>query len=226
MRNIFSILLFIIGIVTTAQAQIAFEAGLNMGNLNIESDGTKVPTKFRPSGAVGIVGDIRMNDHIFFQPGLFYKGEGCIIKTGDEEVVINTTTLNLNFEYKTGEKCGNRFLFGIGPYVSIINNVNYGGLNYLNQLDLGPAVNVGFLKKKHLYIRLSYQLGLVNLLDGGDNKNYIKSSAIGATLGYLIGGCRERGYRGGGAGSNNHWRGLRKNHYSTKERNYNPKWLY
>ena len=231
MKKLCNALLLILVMVTTAQGQIAFEGGLNAANLSLKEGGTKLSTKFLIRSAIGIMADIRVSgNHFYFEPGLYYKGDGAIVKDpSDYPVIINTTTLNLNVEYKTGEKCGNRFFFGVGPYFGFINTGGYDFSAYggdpLKQVDFGPAFNLGYLKRKHLYLRLSYQLGVVNLLVAGDDKNSIKTSNLGLTAGFLMGGCRVRRYGGSRGHTNNHWRGLRNNGQYRKERNYKPSWL-
>ena len=240
MRNIGFTLSLIILTVATANAQIAIEGGLNMSNMSIKEADTKLATKFRTGGAVGIVGDLSFNEHVYFQPGLFYQTAGCVI-TGPPsgEYDLNTITIPLNIEYKAGEKCNSRFFAGAGPYVcknlsGTFSRDSYGpvpsssgSLNIgtdIKALDLGLGVNVGYQIKKHFYFRLHYQVGLTNLDASGDSKNSTKTSAIGFTMGFLFGGCRNSGdsfFRN----SPSHWRGIKKGKHSQKALNYHKAWL-
>ena len=206
-----------------ANGQISMEGGVNMANLAFKLNDVQQKTKFKAMAMVGLVGDIKMSDHIYFEPSVFYKGDGC--KFGDTlDVVINTTTVNFTIEYQSGTKCGSRFLFGAGPFLSFINSSTYEGENFLKTKDFGASANIGYRAGKHWYLRLTYQMGLTNLINGGDDKNYIKTTGIGITLGFKMGGCRPKFFGSGRSRDSHHWRGLRNNGSYRKERNYRH-WL-
>lgn len=209
------ILLLITLFTKATHAQVGLEAGLNMANLAIESGGTKVSTKFRPGAAMGLFGDLRLdqNGHVYFEPGAYYQNDGAGLKgTPSGKYIINSANFPLNIEYKTGYKCGRRFFVGIGPYIGVNLNgsIDYNSANGINgsatelvigtsikQIDYGFGVNLGYINRKHLFARLHYQLGLDNEVPSGDSKNYIKQSSAGLTIGYMIGGCRARSAFGG-----------------------------
>ena len=209
-----------------AKGQISLEGGVNMANLAIKVNDEKLKTKFKALTIFGLVGDIKMSDHIYFEPSVFYKGDGCTLNDGGDgvPVIMNTTTVNFTVEYQSGTKCSSRFLFGAGPFLSFIHNSTYDGDAILKDKDFGLAANVGYRAGKHWYLRLTYSMGMVNLVDGGDDKNYIKTTGIALTAGFKMGGCRPRGYGTGRSRDSHHWRGLRNNGSYRKERNYRH-WL-
>jgi Outer membrane protein beta-barrel domain len=237
MKSFGSALLFVALMTSSAaHAQVAIEGGINLANMSITSAGTSIQSKFLARGTVGLLADIGLNQHVYFEPGVFLQGGGAtLISPVAGQYIFSTTTVHLDLEYKTGEKCGNRFLLGVGPYFAKINSGEYAytstktimgsagelvigsgdGAN-MKSLDMGLALNAGYLKAKHLYIRFRYQLGVANLVPGGDDKNSIKTSGIIITGGVLFGGgCRERKSRSG-SGIGNHWRGLSKGRYSRR----------
>ena len=240
MKNIGSVLLFILFTAATANAQIALEGGVNIANLSIKSDGAKWTTKFLTGGAVGIAADILLVPNIYFQPGLFYEMNGCTI-TGvpNGSFTVRTVTIPLNIEYKSGDKCSSRFFIGAGPYIGRNTSGEYDisahgkipavggplvvdpapGYNY-KKVDVGFGINLGYQLKKHSYLRLRYQVGFINLIPGGDADNFIKSSSIGVTLGHIFGGgCRAiRRENVDVSPKTNHWRGLSKGIYSRRPR--------
>ena len=217
-------------------AQVGFEAGLNMSTLSIASGGTKVPTKFRPGAAMGLFADMRLdrNAHVYFEPGAYYQNDGAGLKgTPSGKYIINTANFPLNIEYKSGDKCSRRFFVGIGPYIGA--NLN-GSIDYnsasgipatstelvigtsIKRIDYGLGLNVGYIGRKHLFVRAHYQMGLANEVPSGDAKNFLKESSGGLTIGYMIRGCRGGGWYGGSRSrGGNHWRGLKKNRWSTHE---------
>ena len=233
MRTFISSLLLALFLSATASGQIAIEGGVNLANLAYKVNGDQLKTKFATLALVGLVGDIKMSDHIYFEPSVFYKGDGCKVSLADGStlpVTLNTTTLNLTIEYQSGTKCSSRALFGAGPFLSFINSSTFGdeksnsSTNLLKDKDFGISANVGYRVGKHWYLRITYSQGLVNLIDGGDDKNYIKTMGIGITGGFKMGGCRPKMYGSGHGRDNHHWRGLRNNGHYRKVRNYRH-WL-
>ena len=233
-----------VAMATAVRAQIALEAGLNMSNMAIKAGDTKLTTGFKAGGVAGILADIHMGGQVYFQPGFFYQSAGCnITSTPAGDYTVTTVTVPINFVYKTGEKCGARWMFGFGPYIA--DNVSgtfsrdaYGPLpggsgslvfgsdpkDNLKGLDMGINAGVGYQTKKHFYFRLRYQLGLANLSPTSDGQSSIKTTAIGVSIGYLFGSCAERGY-GFGSSGGSHWRGMSKSKYSRRTYNYHKKWL-
>ncbi len=236
MKNIAITLLFILSLSPDAGAQFAFEGGINLANLSLKSAGNKVTTSFKTGAAFGFVIDMEIADNIYFQPGVFYLMNGCTLKDPKGSYNINTLTFPLNIEYKSGEKCSSRFFAGAGPYIGDNISGDYiiedngiipgtsGKLTIgsdknanLKALDLGIGANIGYQLKKRLYLRIRYQAGLVNLTPGGDNKNSMKTSSIGITLGCLFASCGSG--RGGSSfrvHGGNHWKGMSKGKYSRK----------
>jgi len=217
MKKIILSLLCIAAIGTTAKAQLAIapELGLNMANITGKSDGTTVNTKMKAGIGLGAVIDLGLTDNIYFQPGLFYEMTGCSFTdepTG--KYSINTITIPLNFEYKTGKEGGNRFFVGIGPYIAVNFSGTYSfdalggyssgssgslkigsaktdpntgtGGDDVKALDLGAGINIGYLVANGFYFRLHYQIGFTNLDPDGDANNTMYSSAFGATVGFYL----------------------------------------
>ncbi len=230
MKKTYLLLLLFASLATVVHAQIGFEAGLNMANLSIKSNGTKAGTKYKAGAAMGIFADIKLGDggHMYFEPAAYYQNNGATIKgTPNYKYMINSADFPLSIEYKSGEKCSQRFFVGIGPYLGDNINGSY-SIDYIGTIvqkfDFGIGLNAGFIGKKHLYIRARYLIGLENEYPGGDSKNSIKQSSGGLTIGYMIRGCRSRSSFGGSRrGGGNHWRGLKKNHWSTRQRFRTPR---
>ena len=227
MKKICLLLLLLITLKSAVHAQIGFEGGINFANLSIKENGEKLATKYLIGAALGMFADIRLGDggHMYFEPGAYYHTNGAKV-TGPPswKYIIGAGSFPLDIEYKSGEKCGQRFFVGIGPYFGYnINNSSEIWGNYLENIDFGLGLNLGFIGKKHLYIRGRYQFGLRNELPNGDSKNSIKQQYGCITLGYMIRGCRRsNGYGGSGGRSGNHWRGLRHSRWSTHEYRRRP----
>lgn len=239
MKNTGLTLLFIAVMATTASGQVGFELGLNMANLAFKPSSPGFTTTYKPGFAIGIPADIALGRHIYFEPGVFYEMTGCkITSTPTGKYNITTITVPLNFQYKTGEKCGNRFFIGIGPYIgyNVGGNITYDSYDNfpavtktlkigtdktdaLTEIEYGAGLNFGYLFKKRLYARAHYQMGLSNLIPDAPSNTSIKSSAFGITVGFLFGRCNSYGRAAGfGTGAGDHWRGMSKSKYSRKPR--------
>jgi hypothetical protein len=234
MKNICGTLLLIAGMAAVANAQIAFESGLNMASLSLTKDGNSVSSSFKESANIGVLGGMRLGDHIYFEPGIFFQSGGAKLTSPEQVFSINTIDIPLFIQYKSGEKCGSRFLFGIGPDIGYNLSGSYhrpsskfapdsgrvfvvgtGKYDDLRKRSFSIGVNVGYLFSKHFYIRARYLAGLSNLNPTRDPNNKMVPSSFAINLGYVICRCsskdgrdvfvREKG---------NHWRGLRKNKYS------------
>jgi hypothetical protein len=245
MKNIRPALLFLALAATTAHAQIAMEGGYHMTNLSIKTGDIAYPTKAKNAIMFGLLGDIRMGDRTYFQTGLMYELNGCTLPNKPKgDYTINTINIPLNLEYQTGDKCSGRFTFGGGPYIAINTSGTYSidsfaflparsgelvfgtdATSNMKEVDLRFGVHVGVIPKKHFYLRARYQIGLMNLVPGGDNKNYIKTSALSVVVGYLGSHCRQKESTFGQSGPN-HWRGLRKGVWSRKPRLYRERPFY
>jgi hypothetical protein len=219
----------ILATASKAQVSVAPELGLNIASMamkvtDLAGGSFTYKTGMKAGLALGAVADVRLARSIYFQPGLFYEMAGTTF-TADYvhfggQWALNTITVPLNFEYKTGNEGGNRFFVGFGPYVAYNfsgsykteanQTYNYGastgnltigstvGKDYLKALDLGLGVNLGYLLSNGLYVRVHYQLGLSNLCPFADEHDSYKTSAFGATAGYYLNNRKNK--RNPGAG--------------------------
>ena len=229
-----TLLLLALACTVAAHAQFGFEAGVNMANLSIKSSGTKIATKYVAGASFGIIADMALNDqhHVYFEPGAFFQNDGAKVGVNKDPIALNCLTFPLNIEYKSGDKCSERFFIGAGPYIRdnisgtstasfVGTSGNINGTTDLvigtdiQRFDFGLGFNAGYLGKKHWYIRVNYEQGFSNNIPNGDAKNSIKQSTGGITLGYMVRGCRHRSwYESKGGGGTDHWRGLKKNKWS------------
>ena len=227
MRKIAASLFIIVLMTTTVRAQFAYEFGYTMAKMSIKTNGKSLTTAGVHGMNIGILGDIRLDNKVYFEPGLFYEMAGTKLPELKEEYFVNTTNIHLTIEYKNGNKCGARFFAGIGPQI-IFNN----GGSYISSLKIGPdrfddlkqrgvglGGNIGYIPKKHYYFRAHFMTGMSNLKPVGDDKNKIKPSSIGLNIGYFFGRCKsKRESTNFVREKNNHWRGLSKGKYSTRPR--------
>jgi Outer membrane protein beta-barrel domain len=206
MKKIILSLLSVAAITSAANAQIAFapELGLNLANMAINDEGTKVSTSMKAGLTVGAIVDIGFTDNLYLQPGLFYMMNGAKFSGGSYNV--NTIQIPVNVEYKLGDPGDNRFFFGAGPYLgyNVSANTKVGSTNTkidigtdktkdgLKPLDIGLGVNLGYLLSNGFFARAHYQLGLTDLNPVGKSDHSIKTSGLGLTVGYYLGGKKAK----------------------------------
>jgi hypothetical protein len=238
LRHIVTTLFLIAASATTATSQFAFEGGLNAAKLGITIGGRDFVTTFKLGAAIGILADLEVDQHIFFQPGLFLRTGGAKLTNPTGDYNITSTDLQFYIQYKTGDRCSRRFFMGAGPCISFYTSGSFsyakngnipaafGDLRIgpnaeddLKNRGLGIGFNIGYLPKRHSYFKANFVMGLSNLKPVGDADNKIKSLSAGLTYGFFLGGCSSQGY--GSAGKMRkptHWRGLSKGVYSTRPR--------
>ena len=233
------IVLFV-AIASSVRAQLAFEFGMNYTNMSVKMNNIPFTTKAHKGICLGMLADMEVSDHVFFEPGLYYETAGAeLIKPGGEFRFANVN-IPLVIEYKTGERCGPRFFVGGGPVISMNTSGTRGYNSYGpygiypsaqgDQLTIGAGrdadlttkgldlgLNIGFLFKKHFYVRARTLIGLSNIKSFGGNENSIKTTAMSLNLGWYIHNCKDKistvfRYKH----TRTHWRGLSKGQYSTR----------
>jgi hypothetical protein len=107
------------------KAQI-IKAGVNLANVTISDNGDIDNNRILTSFHVGIVGDIKITSHLYFQPGVLFTGKGSKVRSGDDDdqTYFEATTnpyyieIPANLVLKTSEGPV-RFFIGAGPYAGI-----------------------------------------------------------------------------------------------------------
>ncbi len=241
MKRIFITLMIVAFATGSSLAQFAFEGGLCMPNLKIKAAGQSVSTSMLTAFNFGVLYDFSLGGKIFFEPGLAYEMAGCKV-TQDPKIQYNLSTVDLQLDllYKTGERCGKRFFFGLG--INRINNlsgsykvektkftndtsatIKIGSDGMINSGSLGMNLNVGYVFKRHFYARVKYIMGLENIQAHGDADNSMKPSAICVNLGFYISRCGQGGGRlPFGSYGPDHWKGVKKLRNSRRNTHRTP----
>lgn len=111
-----------------AHAQNArIQAGVNLANVSITSDGRIDDANMLTSFQAGIVGDVHIASVLHLQPGILFTGKGSKIEIGrpNENLYIKQTTnpfyieVPVNFVVKLPFNSESHFFFGAGPYGAI-----------------------------------------------------------------------------------------------------------
>lgn len=135
----------------TAYSQnVRLEGGINLANVSVTDNGRINNANELTSFQVGIIGDARLTDFFYFEPGLIYTGKGSKVQSGNpSDLNYYKATSNpfyiempLNFVLKTPSVKGTRFFAGAGPYIAVgVNGKNtvdgkYAGLAFHTDNDI------------------------------------------------------------------------------------------
>ncbi len=233
MKNITVTLFLVIAMATVSKAQFAIEAGLNMSKLTLKDQGTTYANQFKKGAAIGMLADLYVDNKVYLEPGVFAEMAGAQMPNHEGDYEINTTNVQLDLEYKTGDKCGSRFFAGGGPTIIYIASgfLDYGPYDHganigptrsddLKKRGLGLNGNIGFIPKKHFYVRARFLMSLSNMKPLGNKDNKVVPMEAGLNLGWFFSRCKPRKERYGSTSVRkpNHWRGLSKGVYSRRVR--------
>ncbi len=188
--------------------RFGFTGGAVFANYNSKVDGESDNGKSKVGITAGLLVDIPLGEHFSIQPALNFVQKG----TKEEEtfggvtektsVNINCIEVPLNFLYNATGNTGN-FFIGAGPSLAfaISGKVKYDdGTNSLSEdlkfgnsdeddiksLDLGANFITGYCFPNGLMLAVNYNMGLSNLIPGGDADATLKSSYFGIKLGFIL----------------------------------------
>jgi hypothetical protein len=208
------VVLFAISV--NAQVQFGVKAGLNLANVSVTEGGESADTKMKPGFHIGAIVDLSLSESFSVQPGLLFsqkgtKSEGSYSQQGITVDTKSTMKLNyldipINAVLKLEAGSSKIHLFA-GPVISYalsgkttveasamgISNsedadVEFGSEDgQMKRLDFGVNVGAGIQFNKIL-VSANYNLGLANLISGGDSDNFMKNRTIGISVAYLFGG--------------------------------------
>lgn len=159
---------------------------------------------------VGVVADLGLSDHFSIQPGIFYSmkngkttydvNAGIINVSAEQTTKLNYIDIPVMALYKFDVGPGKLFA-GIGPNVGIgiggkrefsvlgidsSADVKFGSdSDQVKRIDFGGNVNVGYELPMGLYLRLSYNMGFVNL--SNIPAETYKNMGFGVSVGYMFG---------------------------------------
>lgn len=161
--------------------KFGIRAGLNFPSAPDGSSYEGVETSALTGWKIGAVADMPITQSLYFQPGLYYSQIGYqaqgyyFINNNKEKFNMSYIELALLFSYRfelpkslVGDNAFTKDLqlqVHAGPYIG------YGGYNDTKDfssdfddsgLDGGLQFGVGCLLKKHIYIGVSYEVGLSN----------------------------------------------------------------
>lgn len=199
----------------TSQAQspkikFGIHAGTSIANMKYEEDEYSYSPKSIFGIQGGFVADLQLSKHLSLQPGVNFVQKGMKIKSdvgGSDEKYserINSIEIPVNILYNSNSGSGN-FFVGAGPAVSFAvagkyieefdgetdkENLEFGNDEMEDDyraFDFGLNGMIGYEFKGGLFMAANYNLGLRNLMPGGDEDyGKVKTNYVGIRLGYFF----------------------------------------
>lgn len=123
-----SLIAILILLTATLHAQNArIQAGVNLANVSVTSNGRIDDANMLTSFQAGIVGDAHIAGILYLQPGILFTGKGSKIEIGrpNENLYIKQTTnpfyieVPVNLVVKLPFNSESHFFFGAGPYGAV-----------------------------------------------------------------------------------------------------------
>jgi Outer membrane protein beta-barrel domain len=190
--------------------KFGIHAGTSIANMKYEEDEFSYSPKSVFGIQAGFVADLQLSKHLSLQPGLNFVQKGMKIKSdesGSNDTYterINAIEIPFNILYNSKGNAGNLFV-GAGPSVSFAvagkyiekidgetdkDNMKFGNDEMEDDyraLDFGLNGMIGYEFKGGLFVAANYNLGLRNLLPGGDEDyGKVKTNYVGIRLGYFF----------------------------------------
>jgi Outer membrane protein beta-barrel domain len=190
--------------------KFGIHAGTSIANMKYEEDEYSYSPKSIFGIQGGFVADLQLGKHLSLQPGVNFVQKGMKIKSdenGSNDTYterINAIEIPINILYNSKGNAGNLFV-GAGPSFSFAMAGKYiekidgetdkekmsFGNNEMDDdyraFDFGVNGMIGYEFKGGLFMAANYNLGLRNLLPGGDEDyGKVKTNYFGVRLGYFF----------------------------------------
>lgn len=197
-----------------AQTTFGIRGGLNLSDVSIKSSGIGVDmTNMKPGFHIGAILDHSFTNILAFETGLMFETKGTKIKASTigastGEATTNIFYMDIPMNLKAGYNFGGIGIYGLfGPYVGFALSSKdkytgsfkdaFGASEYTNKignsdtddikgLDFGLSFGAGAEINKFQF-GLGYDLGLANILPGGDSDNYMKNRVLKISVGLMFG---------------------------------------
>lgn len=187
--------------------RIGPEIGVNVSNSTHKyelSNGRTERADYSPRAGLkaGLVADIYLDRHLYFQPGLFYnqKGYRYSARLYDYEVRVNYLEIPLNILYRAPINNRVAFFGGGGPYLAFAvgghvdvdpgpsYDLKFGGSRNddFSMLDAGLNFNAGLEFRPGFFLRANYGLGVANVVPNGGSDSRQHMHGFSFTAGFLF----------------------------------------
>ena len=186
---------------------IGIKAGLNLANTSMKFGGEDVEDlKMRTAWHLGAVVAFPLSDLITLEPGLLISSKGTKIDEEGFKMTASPLYVDIPINFKFGGDVGGAKIYGLaGPYIGIgvagkskteiegqddvEESIEWGSdeeKSDMKRLDYGLGFGAG-AEFGAIGVEVSYQLGLANLVPGGDGDNSMKNRNIMISVAYYLG---------------------------------------
>ncbi len=204
--NLFFLACTVATMLANAQTATGFQAGMNLSNIEVKSQGEKAETKLLPGFNAGLFLDIHLSKHLTIQPGLNYVQKGSLENysspMGNEEIKIKLHCLEIpvNLVYYTKPE-SKGFFIGGGPAFSLTMggkmkyndgiddvseklNIGSGDDDDIKAADIGANILAGYVFNNGLFVSFTGNVGLINLSNFPDAQ--LRNNYIALKVGFLL----------------------------------------
>jgi hypothetical protein len=206
-----SILLLFTVMLRAQNTSFGFHAGTSIAKLTYKEDNVSYIMDNLFSVQAGFVADLPLGKRISLQPGLNFIQKGGKVSeeyggsTEEQIMRLNSIEVPINVLFNTRGEKGN-FFIGAGPAISFgisgkaiyksdgveekekLKIGNNEDEDDIRGMDLGINALAGYQFRSGIFIGASYNIGLRNLVPGGDSDfGSGKSSYYGFRIGYMFG---------------------------------------
>lgn len=188
-------------------AQVAFglKAGLNVSNLSVKDDGTKVKYNPKQGVHIGAMVMLPVSNSVNIEPAVLYSSKGAkgddndenIVLYSDESININYLEVPINISYNINLNSTDNvtpFVFA-GPYIGYAFSGKIKSQNTTEKLEIGSSnnddikpldygANIGAgVRFSNFLISAQYGIGLANI-NPGTSSQKVLNGVFGISIGY------------------------------------------
>ena len=204
MKNFTKLLIFV-SIVTMSvngySQTFGIKGGLNLANMAVSTSGVGVTLQSITAFHVGLVGDVKLQDKLYFNTGLLFSLKGFKIKgsglggVSSGSLNLNYLEIPLNLAYKFPINEKSKFLVQAGPYLGYAmsgkeksggesSSVNFNDAG-IKRMDYGLGFGAG-VEFGQIVASINYQLGIANLNDDSNTDATLKNKVFQISLAYMF----------------------------------------
>ena len=204
-------LISFISVATFAQsARFGVNAGISIASMKAKASGVSITSDGKIGLTIGVLADISVAESFTFQPGLNFTQKGSKFNTEGAVPFEITETLNylelpLNFLYNAPAGNG-KFFAGLGPVLGfgisgknkskggsapeVTEDVKFGSNedeDHYKPFEFAGNFLAGYEFSNGFFAAANYNMGLSNILNGGDSDESLKNRYFGIKIGYKFG---------------------------------------
>ncbi len=196
-----------------SQTRFGIKGGLSLADVSIKSEGIGIDiTDVKPGFHIGAVVDYSLTEIIDLETGLMFETKGLkskasILGGASGKAVTTTSYLSIPINLKASYDFRDFGVYGLfGPYVGVAlsskdkytgdykdlmgmseydNKIGNSDTDDIKTMDFGLSLGAGVEVNEFLF-GVEYDLGLANIIPGGDSDNFMKNRVFKISVGIML----------------------------------------